>query len=131
MKADSLRSGSRHARRVHGELARVGAYLEDQVVMVTGAGGSIGKELCRQIGLVARSVGDAQEQPADHRRRGLQVARPRLATLDLKAVGVVAERQHGILGSCARIREHEFDQAFRIGHGRSDVGDRSAFVDEP
>ena len=34
------------------ELARVGAYLEDQVVMVTGAGGSIGKELCRQIGLV-------------------------------------------------------------------------------
>jgi len=34
------------------ELARVGAYLEDQVVMVTGAGGSIGKELCRQIALV-------------------------------------------------------------------------------
>ena len=34
------------------ELARVGAYLEDQVVMITGAGGSIGSELCRQIALV-------------------------------------------------------------------------------
>ncbi|MBK5111320.1 MAG: polysaccharide biosynthesis protein [Thermoleophilia bacterium] len=34
------------------ELARVGAYLEDQVVMVTGAGGSIGSEICRQIALV-------------------------------------------------------------------------------
>src|SRR5205814_5175323 len=31
------------------ELERVGAYLEAQVVMVTGAGGSIGAELCRQI----------------------------------------------------------------------------------
>ncbi|MCB0828568.1 MAG: polysaccharide biosynthesis protein [Solirubrobacterales bacterium] len=34
------------------ELARVGAYLEDQVVMVTGAGGSIGAEICRQVALV-------------------------------------------------------------------------------
>ena len=34
------------------ELDRVGAYLEDQVVMVTGAGGSIGSELCRQIARV-------------------------------------------------------------------------------
>ncbi len=34
------------------ELARVGAYLEDQVVLVTGAGGSIGSELCRQIATV-------------------------------------------------------------------------------
>jgi FlaA1/EpsC-like NDP-sugar epimerase len=31
------------------ELDRVGRYLEGQVVMVTGAGGSIGAELCRQI----------------------------------------------------------------------------------
>ena len=35
------------------ELERVGAYLADQVVMVTGAGGSIGSELCRQISRVA------------------------------------------------------------------------------
>ncbi|MDP8944233.1 MAG: polysaccharide biosynthesis protein, partial [Actinomycetota bacterium] len=34
---------------VRAELDRVGAYLSDEVVLVTGAGGSIGSELCRQI----------------------------------------------------------------------------------
>jgi FlaA1/EpsC-like NDP-sugar epimerase len=34
------------------ELERVGAYLEDKIVMVTGAGGSVGAELCRQIARV-------------------------------------------------------------------------------
>jgi len=37
---------------VREELERVGAYLGRQVVMVTGAGGSIGAELCRQIARV-------------------------------------------------------------------------------
>jgi FlaA1/EpsC-like NDP-sugar epimerase len=31
------------------EIERVGAYLRDRTVLVTGAGGSIGAELCRQI----------------------------------------------------------------------------------
>jgi FlaA1/EpsC-like NDP-sugar epimerase len=35
------------------EIDRVGAYLQNRVVLVTGAGGSIGSELCRQIARVA------------------------------------------------------------------------------
>jgi FlaA1/EpsC-like NDP-sugar epimerase len=37
---------------VHMQLERVGAYLSRQIVLVTGAGGSIGAELCRQIARV-------------------------------------------------------------------------------
>jgi len=34
------------------EIEQVGAYLRDRIVLVTGAGGSIGAELCRQIARV-------------------------------------------------------------------------------
>jgi FlaA1/EpsC-like NDP-sugar epimerase len=37
---------------VHMNLDRVGAYLAEETVLVTGAGGSIGAELCRQIARV-------------------------------------------------------------------------------
>jgi len=37
---------------VHMELAQVGSYLAGETVLVTGAGGSIGAELCRQIAWV-------------------------------------------------------------------------------
>jgi len=37
---------------IRAEIDRVGAYLRDRVVVVTGAGGSIGSELCRQIARV-------------------------------------------------------------------------------
>ncbi|MGH2833645.1 MAG: polysaccharide biosynthesis protein [Solirubrobacteraceae bacterium] len=37
---------------VHVEIDRVGAYLAGETVLVTGAGGSIGSELCRQIARV-------------------------------------------------------------------------------
>jgi FlaA1/EpsC-like NDP-sugar epimerase len=47
---------------VREELSRVGAYMANQVVLVTGAGGSIGSELCRQI---AR-VGPRQLVLVDH-----------------------------------------------------------------
>src|SRR6267378_2518123 len=54
------------------ELERVGAYLTGQVVMVTGAGGSIGAELCRQI---AR-VGPRRLVLVDHAEDNLfQIAR--------------------------------------------------------
>ncbi|MEW6181582.1 MAG: nucleoside-diphosphate sugar epimerase/dehydratase [Bacillota bacterium] len=38
-----------HRNEVDINLEQVSAYLKDQVIMVTGAGGSIGAELCRQI----------------------------------------------------------------------------------
>src|SRR5256714_246839 len=46
------------------ELERVGAYLNGQVVLVTGAGGSIGAELCRQIARVGPQRPVLPDHPA-------------------------------------------------------------------
>src|SRR5438270_6479518 len=63
MRSTSARSGASGAARtrarcsssepVRMELDRVGAYLSGETVLVTGAGGSVGSELCRQIARVA------------------------------------------------------------------------------
>ncbi len=34
---------------IHLEKQKIGAYLKDQTILITGAGGSIGSELCRQV----------------------------------------------------------------------------------
>ncbi|WP_339136135.1 MAG: nucleoside-diphosphate sugar epimerase/dehydratase [Candidatus Electrothrix sp. GW3-4] len=36
-------------KEVHLDSAMIGSYLENKVVLITGAGGSIGSELCRQV----------------------------------------------------------------------------------
>ena len=57
---------------VREELERVGAYLRGQAVLVTGAGGSIGSELCRQIARVGPRplvlVDDAEDNLFEIRR---------------------------------------------------------------
>lgn len=86
------------------ELAQVGAYLQDQVVLVTGAGGSIGSELCRQIG----TVGPKLLVLLDHAEDNLfQVEREMVAERHFSRV-------EGVLADC-RDKERMFEvmQRFR------------------
>jgi FlaA1/EpsC-like NDP-sugar epimerase len=48
------------------ELDRVGGYLRDRIVLVTGAGGSIGAELCRQIARVGPRLLVVLDQAEDN-----------------------------------------------------------------
>ncbi|KAA0271989.1 MAG: polysaccharide biosynthesis protein [Acidobacteria bacterium] len=48
------------------ELDRVGGYLRDRIVLVTGAGGSIGSELCRQIARVGPRLLVVVDQAEDN-----------------------------------------------------------------
>jgi FlaA1/EpsC-like NDP-sugar epimerase len=71
------------------EVERVGEYLSGRVVMVTGAGGSIGSELCRQI---AR-VGPSRLVLVDHAEDNLFEVKRELEEERhvLNAVGVLAD----------------------------------------
>ena len=73
---------------VREDLQRVGAYLANQVVMVTGAGGSIGSELCRQIARVGPRLLVLVDHAEDnlfeiqrelHEDRHVRIAEPVLA----------------------------------------------------
>jgi FlaA1/EpsC-like NDP-sugar epimerase len=80
------------------EVERVGDYLSGRVVMVTGAGGSIGSELCRQI---AR-VGPARLVLVDHAEDNLFAIQRELVE-DRHVLNVVA-----VVGDCKeeeRMRE--------------------------
>jgi FlaA1/EpsC-like NDP-sugar epimerase len=80
------------------EVARVGGYLADRVVLVTGAGGSIGSELCRQI---AR-VGPSRLVLVDHAEDNLFAIQRELVE-DRHVLNVVA-----VVGDCKeeeRMRE--------------------------
>jgi FlaA1/EpsC-like NDP-sugar epimerase len=85
---------------VHMELDRVGAYLAEETVLVTGAGGSIGSELCRQI---AR-VGPRKIVLLDHAEDNLfQIERELLEERHIQASVLAA-----VLADCKeeeRIRE--------------------------
>ena len=85
---------------VHMELDRVGAYLAEESVLVTGAGGSIGGELCRQI---AR-VGPRKIVLLDHAEDNLfQIERELLDERHIQPSVLVA-----VLGDCKeeeRMRE--------------------------
>jgi FlaA1/EpsC-like NDP-sugar epimerase len=85
---------------VHMELDRVGSYLAEETVLVTGAGGSIGAELCRQI---AR-VGPRKIVLLDHAEDNLfQIERELLEERHIQASVLAA-----VLADCKeeeRIRE--------------------------
>jgi len=73
------------------DMTSISAYLSGQTVLVTGAGGSIGSELCRQIA----GVGPAKLVMVDHDENGIFYIDQELAfkNKDLKIVPLVRDIQ--------------------------------------
>jgi FlaA1/EpsC-like NDP-sugar epimerase len=86
------------------ELDRVGAYLAGETVLVTGAGGSIGSELCRQIARVLDSPAAARLILLDHAEDNLfEIQRELLEDRHVQPAALVA-----VLADCKegeRMRE--------------------------
>ncbi len=88
---------------VHEELERVGAYLRGQTVLVTGAGGSIGSELCRQIARVGPHrlvLVDHAEDNLFEIQRELEEDRHVRTALPLLADCKEEERMREVLSEC-------------------------------
>ena len=81
------------------EIEQAGAYLRDRIVLVTGAGGSIGAELCRQIARVRPRL----LVMLDHAEDNLfEIERELIARAPLHRLRVDPGRLQGAASACTR-----------------------------